>query len=221
MKKIVLLLCFALLTAVLSACSPDLEPFVKKNYGAEPGEILGITVDVRDRQLEVQPSEDGSLSIDYSESGKEFYEISVSAGGMLTMKSSYNKGWQDYIGSKPSAADRIITLHIPDALLTSLKLTTTNEEIKLAPLSVSGDVFLSSNGGNIGFEALDAGSSITIECKDGDISGSVSGAYEEFAVTSEIKKGESNLPTAKDGEIKELNVRNNNGNIKIDFTGTK
>lgn len=62
-----------------------------------------------------------------------------------------------------------------------------------------------------------AGSAVTLNGKKGDIAGTISGSYDDFAIQSEIKKGESNLPGDKDSGEKTLNVSCNNGNISIDF----
>ena len=58
---------------------------------------------------------------------------------------------------------------------------------------------------------------ISLTVKNGDISGTVKGSYDDFAIQSEIKKGESNLPDNKDSGEKMLNVSSNNGNVKIEF----
>ena len=112
---------------------------------------------------------------------------------------------------------RQILLQIPNALLENLTLSTTNEDITLSALSVTGSITLSSNGGNISFENLDVGSALTLTVKNGNISGTVLGSYDDFAIQVEIKKGESTLPDHKDGGEKTLTVSSNNGDVDIDF----
>ena len=133
------------------------------------------------------------------------------------MTSASNKDWIDYIGVKPSAENRKISLQIPDTLLDSLTLSTTNEDISVPALAVTGSINISSNGGNITFESLDVGNAIYLTVKNGDISGTVIGSYDDFAIQSEIKKGESNLPDNKDSGEKTLNVSSNNGDVNIEF----
>ena len=53
--------------------------------------------------------------------------------------------------------------------------------------------------------------------KNGNISGTIAGGYDDFAIISEIKKGESNLPGNKDNGEKTLNVSCNNGDVDIQF----
>ena len=72
-------------------------------------------------------------------------------------------------------------------------------------------------GGNISFGSLGVGGALTLNVKNGDISGAVAGSYEEFSIQSEVKKGESNLPDQKDGGEKVLQVSANNGNVEIAF----
>ena len=84
-------------------------------------------------------------------------------------------------------------------------------------MAVTGSINISSNGGNITFENLDVGNALYLTVKNGDISGTVIGSYDDFAIQSEIKKGESNLPDNKDGGEKTLNVSSNNGDVNIEF----
>lgn len=217
MKKILsLVLCFILGSFILSGCSNSSEPFEEKSYTSDRP-INEINLDVRDREIEVSLSEDEQVHIQYYENSKEYYEISVSDKNVLTMASASDKEWTDYIGGKPSAENRKISLRIPDALLDALTLSTTNEDITLSALAVTGSIHISSNGGNIAFGNLDVGSTLTLNVKNGDISGAIVGSYDDFAIQSEIKKGESNLPDNKDGGEKTLNVSSNNGDVDIEF----
>ena len=52
-------------------------------------------------------------------------------------------------GGKPSDEDRRIVLQIPEGQLETLTLSTTNEDISVPALSVTGRMELSNNGGNI------------------------------------------------------------------------
>ena len=217
MKKILsLVLCFILGSFILSGCSNSSEPFEEKSYTSDRP-INEINLDVRDREIEVSLSEDEQVHIQYYENSKEYYEISVSDENVLTMASASDKKWTDYIGGKPSVENRKISLRIPDALLDALTLSTTNEDITLSALAVTGSIHISSNGGNIAFGNLDVGSALTLNVKNGDISGAIVGSYDDFAIQSEIKKGESNLPDNKDGGEKTLNVSSNNGDVDIEF----
>ncbi len=219
MKKIFsIALCIILGSFILSGCSNSSEPFEEKNYTSDT-QINGVTLDVQDREIEVSLSEDEQVHIQYFENSKEYYDISVSDENVLTMTSTSNKEWTDYIGVKASAENRKIFLQIPDALLENLMLSTTNEDIKLSALAVKGSMDISSNGGNITFENLDVGSTLTLNVKNGDISGAITGGYDDFSIYSEIKKGDSNLPEQKDGGSKTLNVSCNNGDIDIEFIG--
>lgn len=217
MKKIIsLVLCLMLGSLVLAGCSDSSEPFEEKSYTSDT-QISEINLDVRDREIEVSLSKDEQVHIKYYESSKEYYDISVSDENVLTMAGASNKEWTDYIGGKPSDEYRKISLQIPDALLENLTLSTTNEDISLSDLAVTGSINISSNGGDIEFKKLDVGSALTLKAKNGDISGAVAGIYDDFSIQSEIKKGESNLPDNKDSGEKKLNVSCNNGDVDIEF----
>lgn len=217
MKKIIALaLCFIMSSFVLVGCSGESESFEEKSFTPDT-QVNGVDLDVRDREIEVVLSEDEQVHIQYSENSKEYYEISVSDGNVLTMVNASNKEWTDYIGGKPSAEDRKIVLQVPTALLDSIALSTTNEDISLPALTVTGSIDISANGGNITFESLDLGNTLALTVKNGDISGTVTGSYDDFAIQSEIKKGDSNLPGNKDSGNKTLQVSSNNGDVNIEF----
>ena len=186
MKKIIsLVFCLILGSFILTGCSNSDEPFEKKSYTADT-QINEINLDVRDREIEVSLSEDEQVHIQYYENSKEQYEIFFSDENVLTMESASDKDWTDYIGRKPSAENRKISLRIPDALLDNVTLSTTNEDITLSALAVTGSISLSSNGGNIGFDSLDAGSALTLTVKNGNITGTIVGGYDDFAIQFRI-----------------------------------
>lgn len=217
MKKIIsLAMCLVWSSFLLVGCSDSSEPFEEKSYTPD-AQINEINLDVQDRKIEVLLSEDEQVHIQYSENSKEYYDISVSDENVLTMTSASDKEWTDYIGGKPSVEERKISLQIPNALLENLTLSTTNEDISLPALAVTGSIRISSNGGNIAFGDLDVGNALYLTVKNGDISGTIIGSYDDFVIQSEIKKGKSNLPDNKDGGEKTLNVSCNNGDVNIEF----
>lgn len=209
-------LCLALGGLVLAGCTDTGGAFKEKSYTADMP-IRSVGLDVQDREIEVTPSGDGQVHIQYAESGKEYYEIACSDDGVLTMTAASSKGWTDYIGGKPPAKERKIVLQVPDGLLETLTLSTTNEDIALPDLSVTGSAALSCSGGNITFERLHVGEGLSLTVKNGDISGTVAGGYDDFSIQTEIKKGESTLPASKEGGEKALYVSCNNGDADIGF----
>lgn len=203
MKKTTYLTVMAVsVIGLFAGCSNNKQTFVEKNYEADGTQIKEINMDVRDREIEVSLSADNQIHIGYSESEKEYYEIAVTDENVLTMTAVTEKGWVDFIGSKPSAENRKISLQIPDSILQSLKLSTTNEDIKLSALNVMKEITLSSNGGDISLDKINAGNSITLTAKNGNISGSIAGGYDDYAIACKVKKGESNLPSEKKAVLK-------------------
>ena len=218
MKKIVaLLMCLVLGAACLTGCTNNGQAFTEKSYTSEGEEITEICIDVRDRQIEVMLSPDNQIHIDYFESSKEYYDISVFDNHTLTMTPASDKEWTDYIGGKSAAGSRKISLQVPNALLKALKISTTNENISLPALTVKGDILLSSVGGNIVFDKLDVENTISLNVKNGNITGLIVGSYDDYAISCDSKKGESNLPSSKESGAKTLTVSSNNGDIDIEF----
>lgn len=219
MKKFMAVLAScAVLAAALAAvgCSGE-QTFEAKSWTSGETAVKSVMIDVEDRAVEVTASEDEQVRIEYSESEKEFYNISVSEDGELTMTYETDKDWTDFIGTKPDAQYRTIKISVPGGLLSDLSIKTTNEAIKVSPLSVQGGVLLDSNGGDLNFEKLGVGKSLDVTAKNGNITGSVLGGMDDFSITCEHKKGDCNLPENKEGGSKSLKANCNNGDIKIDF----
>ena len=84
-------------------------------------------------------------------------------------------------------------------------------------MAVTGSIDISTNDGNITFESLDVGNTLTLTVKNGDISGMIGGRYEDFVIQSEVKKGDSSLPKHKDIGKKTLKVLCNNGDVDVTF----
>ncbi len=218
MKKLTALLVtlIGVLVFALSGCSSG-DVFTAKSYTGGESEITKVTVRVEDRELEISASENDRVYIDYFDGEKEYLDISVSDNGELTVEMAYEKDWTDFIGAKPSAEYRKIKIRLPDNLIKSLSASTTNEDIKITALTVTESVTLESNGGSIQCERVGVGNGISLNAKNGDITGSVIGGWDDFAITCKIKKGECNLPLNKDGGEKSFSAECNNGNIDIRF----
>ncbi len=222
MKKIIpLILCLAAIFT-LTGCAEQEETVFHtlQSYTAEGDAVTEISIDVRDRSVQVSPSQDGQVHISYYVSDQEYYDIDLSEDGCLTMTAVSDKTWADYIGTKTDESYRLIRLQVPDEQLEALTVATTNEDITLSPLTVEGSVTLTANGGDILLDGLDA-VRVSLNAKNGDISGILAGAYEEYAIACSIKKGDSNLPSEKDGQERTLIVNGNNGDIALDFAGSE
>lgn len=215
-KTMVFLAALVVSVFTLVGCSGG-ESYTEKSYTTDAKEVTAIEMDLQDRGIEVSLSQDGQIHMDYSENDKEFYDIFVSENKVLTVTLATNKEWTDYIGEGTPEDARKVSLQVPEDLLESLTLSTTNEDITLPALTVTGEVSLSSNGGSITFDKLNAGEAITLTGKNGDITGTMVGSYDDFAISCDIKKGKSNLPEIKESGDKTLDVSNNNGNINIEF----
>lgn len=216
-RNVALLICLVLGAACFTGCAKNDEVFSQKSYTTKGEEIKEVFVDVRDRQIEVMVSADNQIHIDYFENSKEYYIISVSDGHTLTMTAQSDKEWTDYIGGKSSVGTRKISLHLPNEILTTLKLSTTNENISLPALTIIGDISLSSQGGNLVFDNLNVENAISLNAKNGDISGTIIGSYDEYAISCNVKKGKCSLQSSKGNGTKTLTVSNNNGDIDIAF----
>ena len=216
MKKIlILIMSVVFMTGLLCGCSGSSD-FEAKCYVSD-GPVSGVFIDVRDREINVSLSDDELVHIDYFENEDESYEITISDDGILNMTANNKEGISRFFGAKSYNGQNKIMLQLPSDTLASLEIRTTNENIFADSVNVSDNIKFSDNNGDILFEKLNAGTGLQIENKNGSIRGTVAGSYDDFAIYTESKKGENNLPDSKEGGTKTLNVINNNGDIDVEF----
>lgn len=218
MEKLTAVLCalISVFVFALTGCTSG-DTFAEKAYASDERAIDKVIVQVEDRELEVSASEDDQIHIDYFDGEKEYLDISVSENKELTVKLVFNKNWTDYVGVKPSAEYRKIKIRVPDNLIAVFSASTTNASIKVNALSFMDSIRLDVNGGDIMCERVSVGKSIQLTAKDGDITGSIIGGWDDFSIACKIKKGECNLPTYKEDGEKALSADCNHGNINIAF----
>lgn len=217
MKKfIVFLIIIGVFVFALTGCSNN-DTFTQKSYSSGEIEIKKVSVQVENREVEISQSEDSQVHIDYFDGEKEYLDILVQDNGELTIKLSYKKNWTDFIGKKAAAEYRKINIQIPNNLINELSVTTTNANIKTNQIAIIDRIAFDVNGGDIVCDRINLGNSISLKAKNGDITGGVVGGWDDFSITCNIKKGESNLPSLKEGGFKSLLADCNNGDINIEF----
>ena len=195
----------------LVGCSE--QTFTERTFASGEQAVQSVVVDVADRAVEVVASEDGQAHVAGFESEQEYYDITLE-GGVLTVKLVQDKEWTGFVGTKRDAQYRALTIALP-AGVASLTVATTNEDVRLEPLAFDA-VSLSSNGGNLVFESLSAGESISLTAKNGNIEGTIAGGWDDFSIDCTVKKGESSL-VSKEGGAKTLTVDCNNGDVRVQF----
>ena len=79
------------------------------------------------------------------------------------------------------------------------------------------NVSLTVNGGDLSFGKIAAGSSVTLNAKNGNITGTSLGSWDDYAIACNVKKGECSLPENKTGGSKTLSVDCNNGDVAVEI----
>ena len=202
------------LAGSLSGCASD-EDFTAQQYAAE-GEVVSLSVDVSDRAVKLMPSEDGKLRIDYYESEKTSYDISLSEEGVLSVTLDLDQSWRDFVGVQPAAEYRTVCVYLPQEL-TDVSVSTTNEAISATGTIAAQNVTMSVNGGDLTFGKIAAEKSVTLNAKNGNITGTIVGSWDDYAIACNVKKGESSLPENKTGGSKTLSVDCNNGDVAVEI----
>lgn len=216
-KRIATMLSLLMTVCLFAGFAAD-DDFRAITFDQVAEDVKSLSIAVRDRSVSITPSTDGMVHIDAFASAKEGYDIALSDDGTLTMESAYDKEWTDFFGGKPSDAYRTITVALPSESLEALSVSTTNEDVKVSDIAVTGSASLSSNGGNVIVDDIDVGTALALSVKNGDIRGNVVGGYDDFSIDVTIKKGDSSL-LDKTGGTKSLTLDANNGDIKLTIGG--
>ena len=213
MKKIIyLVLCLIIGSLTLTSCNNN-ETFKENTYLATD-EVLEINIDVNDKLVNVNVTNDTTVSITYYTSEKSSYDISLN-NGVLNIVDTYNKEFGDFIGVQASINYRTLNVNVPSTLLNNLSVKTTNENVNITNIN-STNISLDCNNGDIVVSNINIIKEISLNIKNGNINGDIYGDYADFIVTCDIKKGNTNLINTMTG-TKILNVSSNNGDVNINF----
>lgn len=220
MKKLFhLATALALIVFTLAGCGANdaAEAFTAQSYAVDAEDVRSIEVNVRDRAIQVASTTGSQIILDYSESSKERYDIEQDGDTLRVTLLEGTKQWTDYVGVKASKENRTMRIQVPESTLNSLSIQTTNEPVEVSTMRIEDRVRLSSNGGDVRVDGLEAGSSISLDVKDGNIEGTLAGALSDYRISTTIKKGQSDLPDTTDEGGIALDLSANNGDIKLRF----
>ena len=135
MKKILVLVVSLIGMAVFfSGCAKEGGPIESKSYTSEGENITSVSIDVRDKEIAVTPSYDELVHINYYENDTRYYNISIS-DGLLVLTEKSDGGIGEFFGIKSSNQENVISLQIPKSLITTLEISTTNENILLSDIT--------------------------------------------------------------------------------------
>ena len=198
--------CCMLTGAVLAGCTE--QSFEAGSFSAEA--VDRIELELSDTAVNVTASEDGAVHLSYYEGTSLSYSI-VCEDGLLRVENASGAAF----GLQPAAEYRTLEVRIPEGL-EELRIVTSGESVTLAPAAAEA-VFVDCNNGDISFGTLSVSRSASFTVKNGDITGTLAGGWDDFSIECTIKKGESNLPESKPGGNRSLNVICNNGDVSVSF----
>ena len=112
-----------------SRYSTPARSFSRLSYNADAAAVTALDVTEVDREVRLQPAEDGEVTVSYCEMDGEGYEIELH-GGVLSIKREVSTDWREAININ-------IGIQPDDALIISL------------PASFGGDMAISSTSGRI------------------------------------------------------------------------
>ena len=69
--------------ALLGGCAANNEDFTPQSYSIEATEIVELQIEVQNRKIEILPATDNKIHLDYAQSSKEFYDITLTDGVLL------------------------------------------------------------------------------------------------------------------------------------------
>ena len=181
------------------------------------GQVVSLSVDVSDRAVKLMSSEDGKLRIDYYESEKTSYDISLSEEGVLSVTLDLDQSWTDFVGGaacggvphglrlSPAGADRRFGEHDQRG---DLRNGDDRGAERIHVRQRRRSLLRKNRGGKIGHA----------ERKEREYHGNGSlGSWDDYAIACNVKKGESSLLGSKEGGSKTLSVDCNNGDVEVEI----
>lgn len=228
--------------------------FEQKQYVIGSDKVKAIMVADVNNTIEVTRSADRNITITYYESDKDHYEIGVGSDGKLSMRYIDSRRWYEYMGINWGLKDTRVTVALPadyrsdleittvngtvdieDQMAGTLHAATTNGNIRLNKVDVTGEAGVSTVNGQITLSGLRADSvvaqcmngriqvdgvsvntSIDMSTTNGSISGTVAGSAQDYTVSAGTVNGSSNLSNTAGG-AKSLSAHTTNGSIDIRF----
>lgn len=193
----------------LASCTPPSFQLARTEIAT--AEISQINIEVNDLAIKVAPSQDEHIALVYYES--ETHKLTKAlADGVLRL--GVDNSADSFFGLQADLEYRTLSIFIPAESELSLSVITSNEDIEVADLRFV-NLNLENNNGDIAFRNIPTSQNATFINKNGDITGNIIGSYDDYAIESEAKKGETNLPSSKNEGSKRLRAYNNNGDIDI------
>ena len=115
------------------------------------------------------------------------YDISLSEEGVLSVTLDLDQSWTDFVGVQPAAEYRTVCVYLPQEL-TDVSVSTTNEAISATGTIAAQNVTMSVNGGDLSFRKIAAEKSVTLNAKNGNITGTILGSWDDYAIACNGKE---------------------------------
>ncbi len=177
--------------------------------------LTSLTMTVENRTVNIKKSMDDKLMIEYYDSDKEYLNITEN-DSIIDISLGIDKQWYDFIGIQSDSQYRIINLYLPSTI-SSLQISTTNENINADNLTISNYIMLNTIYGDIELIDIYGSNKIELTTKNENINGTIVGSYDDYSIKCDIKKGNTNLPSKKENGEKILHVNCNNGDANIEM----
>lgn len=214
MKKQLAILLFVLTMVSIPIFAAN-ETIAEKSITYELKDVNSISLEAHDRYIVVKNSEDNLIHIEYFENNIEYLDIDSSTSD-LQIKLSMDKKFKDYFFYTSPSELKMIEIRIPNNSISKLSIKNKSGNILISDIAISDKLVLDINNGDIETIRIEA-PFIEMKAKNGNISGTIIGSWDDYSITSKIKKGNSNLPTEKRGGNKNLIIDCNNGDIDLEI----
>ncbi|MEA4889754.1 MAG: DUF4097 family beta strand repeat-containing protein [Clostridiaceae bacterium] len=132
-------------------------PYSEKNYTYD---AAGVTeLEIRDISCDVNliGSGDQSVKIVCYENEKDYYTISLSTDGKLSIVKSISKNWYDFFGINFNPHEQTLTIAVPAEFKAAVQVGTISGKITLSKIMMEGSLKADSTSGDISLKNITAG----------------------------------------------------------------
>lgn len=167
-----------------------------------------VTIDVKDRKIDVSKSSDDKIHITYTESEKRHINISENNGELLITEQNDMK-WYDYIFTFDFGCK--MSIQLPENIEAQLNIYNKNGQIEFSDISIDGDVAIEDKNGKLIFTNTSIKGDLNAETSNGEIKTdklNVSGK-------AEIKSSNGANSVENTSVGGELSIKTSNGKIYL------
>ena len=143
--------------------------FEKKSYEIVQEEVKSIKVDIENTDVMIIPSTDNMIHVTYFESDEVKYDIEIKPNKVLSITDRHDHNFLNWFGVNLGSRDVYCEIHVPSNLMDKIEVETSNANIDIEYLIITGNLVLRSSNGEIDLNSVTTTNDIKVVTSNGSI----------------------------------------------------